>query len=613
MSNGRFFSQTLVSGNLTDLQVANSNKSTEKVMKFESLSEYYEYIESDNSLLVDYNTSNALTRLGDKIEDAELKKHCSYEQYFNDYSFINGGTQPKFSSADGSGYPNFSLFEDDLIYIKQRAENTINPKYKAKYNHLLWNSKHKHYFYSKLAIDNYLQFLSGVTLKLDDNLSHHSFESYFQNLFILAQSLNYKKDEALQFFVSLLGRGKINGYKEYSLMTFIVENCKKIDIKILQVFYDYANKVIEKSLYPEFLGEYLELQISLCQKLGLTPKPFHNKLAEYHIAKSSDQKESFVVHDFYLKALAQYQKAGNKEKIEETTVSIENAKKNINFKSIKVEHTDEILQRFWEALIKMTDEVTDKSDSKDIYEYIMLCDRIFPKAVVLSEEIRPVMLDLVSVMTFDINKNVSGSKKRGINPYFIYIQNFSIKHIWLVFVKGIKNGKVSYETMIEFLKHNTWYGQDFTYLNADGNVEGFNWIELLSPSLFNFFIQSEIDIKQNKNNSVGYILSIDSLVIKFEGLLREFSRHIGAQTIEIKENETQERISFEKLLENEKLKALIPEDDIALFKFLFTSEGMNLRNNIAHCFYQTNNYSVGTMLLLISALLKLGNYKLSQT
>jgi len=98
-------------------------------------------------------------------------------------------------------------------------------------------------------------------------------------------------------------------------------------------------------------------------------------------------------------------------------------------------------------------------------------------------------------------------------------------------------------------------------------------------------------------------------VIKFEGLLREFSRNIGAQIIEFKDDGTQARISFDKLLDNAKLKNLVPEDDIALFKFIFTSNGMNLRNNIAHCFYQTKNYSSATMLLLISALLKLGNYK----
>jgi len=84
---------------------------------------------------------------------------------------------------------------------------------------------------------------------------------------------------------------------------------------------------------------------------------------------------------------------------------------------------------------------------------------------------------------------------------------------------------------------------------------------------------------------------------------------IGAQTIEIKDDGTEERIGFEKLLDNEKLKTLIPEDDIAFFKFLFTSKGMNLRNNVAHCFYKTKNYTSDVMLLLIVALLRLGNCK----
>jgi len=576
---------------------------------FESIQAYYEYIEKDSSLLLDYNISYSLIKLRDKAEEKELKSHCSYELFFTDYTINSGEIKPKLSYTSGESYPNFSLFDDDLKYIKSRAESVKNPKYKAKYNHLLWESKHKHNDYAKQAIDNYFLFLKSVSFPIDDNLSHHAFENYFKNLFILCQTINYKKEEAIQFFISLLETKKINGYKKYSLMKFIAEEGKKIDTPTLQTFFNFSNKVIDNSLYPDFVGEYLQLQIILCQKLNVSPKPYHNKLAEFHIAQSEKQKESFIVHNFYLKALAHYQKAGNKEKIEEVTVLVEKAKKNINFKSVKVEHTDEMLKSLWEAIIKMTDELIEKHESKDIYAYIMLSDKIFPKAEVLNENVRPVMFDLISVMNFDINKNVSGKQKSGINPYFIHIQNFSIQHLWMVFLKGIKNGKVSFESLIDFLKNHSWYGQDFTFTNADGDVEGFNWIELLSPSLFSFFTQSEIDIKLNKNNNQGYILPIDSLVIKFEGLLREFSRNIGAQTIEIKENGTEERISFEKLLENEKFKELIPKDDIALFKFLFTSDGMNLRNNIAHCFYQTKNYSPATMFLLIAALLKLGNYK----
>jgi hypothetical protein len=578
---------------------------------FENLQEYYEYIEKDSSLSQDYNISHSLIKLRDKTEEKELKSHCSYELFFTDYLISGGQLKPKMS-VNEEHYPNFALFDDDLEYIKLRAKNVLNPKYKAKYNQLLWESRHKHNDYTKQAIENYLLFLKDISIPPDDYLSHNIFEDYFKNLFILCQTANYKKEEARQILLSLLDTKKINGYKECSLMKFITEEGKKIDAVTLQTFFDYSTKVIEGNIYPDFIGDYLQLLVILCQKINLSPKPYHNKLAEFHIAQSQRREESFVVHVFYLKALAEYKKAGNKEKIEEVSILLEKAKRNINFKTVKTEFTDEKLQEFWEEVIKMIDKITEQCSSKNIYEYVMLSPNIFPKAEVLNQNVRPVMLDLVSTMTFDINKNVSGKQKGGINGYFLYIQNFSIQHLQMIFAKGIKNGKISFESLIEFLKNNTWYGQDFTFTNADGEIEGFDWIELLSPSLSSFFTQSEIDIKTNKNNNQGYILAIDSLVIKFEGLLREFSRNIGAQIIEYKEDGTEARISFDRLLDNEKLKEIVDNDDITLFKFLFTSDGMNLRNNIAHSFYQTKNYSPAIMFLLIAALLKLGNYKFGE-
>jgi hypothetical protein len=97
--------------------------------------------------------------------------------------------------------------------------------------------------------------------------------------------------------------------------------------------------------------------------------------------------------------------------------------------------------------------------------------------------------------------------------------------------------------------------------------------------------------------------------MKFEGVLREFSNLIGAQIIEAQESNTEMRINFDKLFENEKFISAVEEDDIAFFKFLFTSKGLNLRNNIAHSFYTPKDYSVSLMWLLICAFLKLGDYE----
>ena len=576
---------------------------------FKSLKHYYDYLKNDNSFIQKIEISSNLKSLRDSIEDIEEKKKCNFEIYFSDYNLKKGKHVPLFSISKNS-YPSKSLFED-FEYIKSRADlnDSVSPKYLAKYNHLLWDSFHKHIDYAKKAIDNYFKFIKSVVLPKDDSLSNRGFSEMFQNLFVLAQTINYKKENSIKFLINKLERENINGFQKYLLMDFITMNGKKLEKEHTDKFITYSKEVINKDLYPDLNKEYLQLLIDISIKLGKPQREFHNKLGDCHIADSEKHKKSFVVHDFYLKALKEYQKAGNKKKIEEVTLLIEKEKDNLKFKSIKTEYSSHELQEWYNRLDEMTTYLVEKGESKNIYQYLMCSDLIFPKAKVLDEKINSVMMDFVSTMTFDINRNMSGNKG-GINSYHIHFQNFTLRHLWLVFSKGLKNGKISFNSLKKFLKNNTWYGVEFSIKNITDKTETYNWLQLLTPALDSYFMQSEIDIKTNTNSSSGYIVSIDSLVLKFEGIIREFSRYNGAQTIDIKENGTQERTSFEKFLENEKIKELMPKDDIALFKFLFTSEGINLRNNIAHCFFKSKDYSKKIMMLLICALLKLGNHKL---
>lgn len=582
-------------------------------MDFKNLDEYYEYLENDtNFQYLDLNTYKYITALRDKIKDENTKKLCSYELFFADFSIEEGKHIPKFQSG-ANAYPTLELFDDNFDYIKTRANKVQNPKYKAKYNHLLWLSPQKHIDFAKEAIESYLLLLKNSSFSVDDNLQCLSFGKYFKNLFILSQTVNHKKDEIISYLVSLLESDKLNDFTKYSLMDFIIENGKKIDSSITQKFFDYSKNKIS-DLDERVLESYLKLLVILSRKLNTSPSEFHEKLGDYHISQLENEKnKGFIAHHYYTNALEEYKKANNKEKIEQTAVLLEQAKKTIDLKKVSFELEDEkfnkALNQWWTFTKTKATQIAENYDSKVIYEYLIL-DKIFPSATVLNDKISTPIFDLFTTMAFDINKNVSKTKTSGLNPYFVHIENLSIRHIWLVISKGIKSGKISYESLIEYLKNSSWYGQDFTYIDTNNETQGFNWIELLSPSLQSFFVQTEIDLKTNNHNPQGYILAIDSLVLKFEGLLREFSRMIGAQTIEIKDNCTEERIGFDKLLDNEKLKALILEDDIAFFKFLFTSNGMNLRNNVAHCFFTTKNYTSAVMLLLIVALLRLGNYEL---
>ena len=106
-------------------------------------------------------------------------------------------------------------------------------------------------------------------------------------------------------------------------------------------------------------------------------------------------------------------------------------------------------------------------------------------------------------------------------------------------------------------------------------------------------------------------MPIDSLTLKFEGVLRDFAALIGVTTtITGKGNVLREKY-IEELLVDKEIKKYFNEDDLLFFNYLFVSkDGMNLRNNIAHSFFKPNNYSFQIMHLLICAFMRIGKYKI---
>ena len=150
------------------------------MIMFESLNEYYEYLETDLGLQKNLNVSKQLAKLRDKTENEEQKKIISFEIFFNDFSFDKGKYVPMVGYENGDCYPNLSQFED-FEYIKKRStsESLKNPKYKAKYYHLLWESRIKHIDFAKAAINNYLAFLLLIELTPNDNLTNHGFSKHF--------------------------------------------------------------------------------------------------------------------------------------------------------------------------------------------------------------------------------------------------------------------------------------------------------------------------------------------------------------------------------------------------------------------------------------------------
>jgi hypothetical protein len=572
---------------------------------FKNLQEYYTFLNSDTRYKEVFGLPSNLKPLLNNFEKEEEKKKCSFEIFFQDFHFRSGEYIPLFASGVNC-YPALEQF-NDLDYLKLRAQNCSNHKYKAKYFHLLYQKTNDKREAIK-AIDSYFELLKTSILDLEDNLEIRGFLDAFDNLIFLSEKIKYKQIEVIQFVKELIQQNKIKGYSLFHCIDFVTNNMK-LDKGSKQFFFDVVETEISAILFPNLRENFLNLCISLAQKVGKPQKEYQNLLGEYYINEAKKEGGGFYVHNIYLKALNTFKKAGNKTKQDEVSKLMQDSKNSIKLSKVETQLESPFVDKYFKSLDKVTTELTKNNSSETIYEYLIIVRNIFPKASMLEQFTKPQTFDLVTTISFDKNKNVTVNDSKGINFYHTHFQLFSLEHIKQIFFKGQSNGKITYDSLKNYLENNTWYNDVNVIINPDEKDYSFRWIDFILPPLKLFFEQSEKDIENSSHTPEGYILAIDSLTMKFEGVLRDFSNRIGAQIIELDENKTEQRIDFDKLFDNEKFKAVIPEDDIALFKFLFTRRGINLRNNIAHSFYVPKDYSASIVWLLICAFLKLGNYQ----
>ncbi len=576
---------------------------------FNTLEEYYIFLNEDKFLKGIIGLSSNLKPLQEKLVLEEAKKHCFIEICFNDFNFRKGEYIPLFSSGSNC-YPDLEAF-DNVEYLKQRALNCFNPKYNSKYFHLLYH-KTKDKREAIKSIESYLEFLKNSDLGLNDNSEIKGFIDAFDNLIHLVEKVKYdKKDYVIQYVKNIILEDRVKSFCLFHIIDFVTKNMK-LTTDVKQFFFDIVQAELNTIQYPEHREDFLKLIIDLAQKIGKPQQEYQNRLGEYYLQKAEKEKGSLIVHSIYFEALKVFKKAGNKTKQDEVSKLMQDEKNNLVLGTITTKISNSKIDKYFRLLDKATSELTANNNSESIFGYLINAKNIFPKASMLEMNTKSQLQDIFTTITFDKNKNLSINNSEGINSYQTHFQISTLNHLKQIFYKGQINGKISYESLKVYMVNYTWYNDEIEVIEPNGINNSFKWIDFILPPIKLFFEQSEKDIENKSQTHEGYILAIDSLALKFEGVLRFFSNKIGAQIIESDNTKTVQRIDFDKMFDNEKFKSVIPEDDIAFFKFLFTRKGIDLRNNVAHSFYVPKDYSASTVWLLICAYLKLGDFNFKE-
>jgi len=322
--------------------------------------------------------------------------------------------------------------------------------------------------------------------------------------------------------------------------------------------------------------------------------------------------------DFYVKAIHSFTLAGNTVRKKATEKLYAELKPQVTLPTHQVEYDDEF-QKEYRALqeqIKNSATKILKYPPDEVYKAIS-SGSFFPKHQSVLKTYKDSPTDFTQFVSgtvyFDKNKNISKPQKADENErelYRIYQQQigmYSLPYLHYIIVPGIKSGHLTFQNFIKYLAEKSWIGKPVLKNDLGGVQEEINWITLLSPSIFEFFIQVQAwaNTKYYKPN---FVLCIDSLTLKMEGLFRDFCERLNIP-VSVGKNKGMQEAYMHNLLEHEVIKKYFNEDDLLFFNHLFSSDsGLNLRNNVAHCFYNIDEYNHDKMLLLLAALLRIGKY-----
>jgi hypothetical protein len=131
-----------------------------------------------------------------------------------------------------------------------------------------------------------------------------------------------------------------------------------------------------------------------------------------------------------------------------------------------------------------------------------------------------------------------------------------------IFFAAIRENKLSTNILLRFLNRHSWLGKNISKKLANQTIK-YNWLNLIAPSLHEYFFQMQYCFS-NPNYSPNLVLSIDSLTLKIEGLIRDICQFSDITTFYMTQDSKGRNIAREKdihaLLYEEPIKELFDED-----------------------------------------------------
>ena len=541
---------------------------------------------------------------------------------------VNEGVlTPKFANYDYDGnviysFPDINNFNSEAFdYIKERFEDTENLVLKAHFGQFLDMQGEKHGKYLEQAQESYIQLIRNyIDHKKqsqnddDNNGSSHQIVFYLQQLLYI--SIRRKSlDDVKGLFLELLN-DHIFTNMWYAIIHEITDSKKVFTMDELSFLPNQVLKMAETQerewdkIYHYRLGEKISHKV---QDTSINWK--ENKAIAFE--KLANERTDLASVEFANKSSRLYELIGDKESAKRMAELYSKKASNMNLSTFG--RTEDVTDYAKESLT-LIDKLKELQ-IQDFIDYLIHDNGLLIEIEQLDDLAKETMRNnrmryMMGHQIIDVNGHVSKNystpeelfqlaKFDVYGPLLQKLYQYRIDAIILEFVTNVSEWNA--DNLIDYFSTKTWYGFEVSDTNS---TETFRVIDLVSHGLISYFDELEKTVK-DPSNLFNFILAMDSLVLKFEAILRQICKHLGIQTYYTRPDEEKRNVTKEKdinmLLREDGLTTHLGGDLTFFIKYVLVERsGFNLRNDIAHGFTKPKAYMIYSIMnMIVMILIKL--------
>lgn len=515
----------------------------------------------------------------------------------------------------------YDIIDSHLNYVEERANNTNNIILKAVYSEILFYSTNKKYKkYVSLASDSYIILLKTFHKNLVKNENNiYSLKNLIDKTTHLIQSANKNNSELKSEIKSIIYTCTKLDSKFIPLIKILIEVMikykkvfkKKDFIGIDDIFWNCIRKKIKEKEY-QYVIDIIDLGKEIDKKLGKLSYPWIEEKCKCYENIIKQQTNPHIACSWCVDAIEAYRSMDTLSKrINNIEKIYTNLKDKFEFSSTnyKVDITNHL---------KYADLILNYEPIK-IFHYLSFSKDLFPTKKALTSQ-KGFLTRYFTTVYLDNNSHPTKIENNEILND-LYLSNY--RFIWQdceiiiqkVFIDGIKNKKITLQSLISYLLDYSCFF-DIQIKKSNGKRIKYNWSSSIIRIFEIYFNEMELSINNPKKYYPHLVEITDSLVLRFEALLRLYldSHKEPSITTKVTEPHIIREKDINTLLYDDFIIKKFTFEDLLYFRYLFVAhQGYNLRNDIAHSLLIPNQYTVELFNLVFFAFLRLSKYYIPNT